>query len=56
VHLPSLVTGEFVLFIKSQFTAGAPDILHLNARTALYHSFKVPAAVTICLTGVKNIV
>jgi hypothetical protein len=30
VHVPSLITVEFLLFITSQFTTNAQNILHLN--------------------------
>jgi hypothetical protein len=33
VHVRSLITFEFLLFIKSQFITNAPNILHLNQCT-----------------------
>jgi len=33
VYVPSLITVEFLLFIKSQFTINAQNIAHLNYYT-----------------------
>jgi len=33
LHVPSLITVEFLLFIKSQFTTNVENILHVNQLT-----------------------
>ena len=51
------ITVEFLLFIKSQFTTNAQNVLHLNRHThgPLSHPFKHTSTVVSGLTDIKNI-
>ena len=61
MHVSSLITVEFVLFIKSQFTINIQNILNLNqglmdwSDYGMSHNFKGFGEVANCLTVIKNV-
>jgi hypothetical protein len=59
-YIPNLITVEFLLFIKSQFTTNDPSVLNriisrLNTSDrGLSSRLKGPGEVASDLTGIKN--
>jgi len=62
IHIPNLITAEFLLFSKSQFTINAQNVLHMNrcahvdmSDHGLLHPFRAARVVVNGFTNIKNV-